>query len=302
MTKRTERIVSIEEAVAVVKDGDTIGISGTGAQQEPMPLMRELLRRGVKDLTIIAMGAGMGIDMLIGAGRVKKVAACYMGMQALRPILYMFRDKLIKGELEFWECDFQHFDCALKCAHWAMPYMYTKAGLGTDITLVNTDLKEVEIDGEKWIQVPPFPVDVAFVYGHKVDPYGNVILNSSDIAERMVAEAASRAIIVCAEEIVPVEYTRRDPRVVVLGGPLRADYVVDTPWGAHPGESQGCYVADVKHVNEYLDAAEATITGENPQAFQRYLDKYVYGPKDHIEYLETIGGVRRLVELRQSML
>ena len=302
MPKRTERIVSAEEAVSVIEDGDTIGIANIGGSQEPMILIRALLRRNPppKDLILIGIGAGQGTDMLIGAGLVKRIVFCYMGMQSIRPILYMFRDAVIKGKLEYWEVDFQHMDIHLKCEHWGMPCMYTKAGLGTDIVQCNPKLKEVEIDGEKWIRADPIPVDVALVYVHQSDPYGNCILNTSYISELFVAEAAKKAIIVAAETIIPNEFIRRDPRLVVLGGPVRVDYVVEAPWGAHPCESGGVYVMDEEHVIEYNDAARATITGEDPQAFQKYMDKYVYGPKTQAEYLEAIGGITKLLDLRQS--
>ncbi len=302
MLKRTERVVSIEEAVAVVKDGDTVGLSGLSALHEPMALVRALIRRGVKDLTLVCLGGGIAADMLIGAGCVKKVIATYMGVQQFRPILYFFRDKVAKGELDFWQCDFLHWDCALKCAHWGMPCMYTKAGLGTDITQVNPDLKEVEVEGERWIKVPPVEVDVALLYINKCDPYGNGIYNASYLSERMLAEAAKRAIVMCADELIPLEETKRDPRLVAIGGPLHADYVVYTPWGAHPTEAHAYYGIDEKHINEFFDVCEATVTGRDPQAFQRYLDKYVYGPKTQAEYLEAIGGITRLLEIKQLMI
>ncbi len=177
-----------------------------------------------------------------------------------------------------------------------MPYLLTKAGVGTDITRINPDLKEMEVNGEKWIAVPPINIDVALLYAHKVDPYGNAIYNGNVFAEWIIANATRGPVIVSAEEIVPNEYMRRDPRVVVLGGPWRADYVVDLPYGAHPDEGQGYYMHDEKHVREYVTMAKS------PETFTKYLDKYVYGPKTQAEYLEAIGGITRLLELRQSML
>ena len=146
------------------------------------------------------------------------------------------------------------------------------------------------------------PIDVALIYAHKDDPYGNAIYNSNVFAEWILASAARRAIVISAEELVPNEFMRRDPRVVTLGGPWRGDYVVEIPYGAHPDEGQGYYMHDERHIREYVAAARATISREDPQAFQRYLDKYVYGPRTQAEYLEAIGGITRLLGLRQSML
>lgn len=301
MSKREERIVSLEEAISQVKDGDRVGLSGSVLFHQPVALTRALIRRGVKDLTLVMLCGGIASDMLIGAGCVKKVVATMMGMQEYAPVLPFFRDKFLKGEIEYWECDFQQWHCSMKAAQWGMPCLYTKAGLGTDITKINPDLKEVELNGQKWIAVPPNPIDVALIYAHKVDPYGNAIYNGMFFAEHILASAARRAIIISAEEIVPNEVMRRDPRVVILGGPWRGDYVVEIPYGAHPDEGHGYYMHDGKHIREYVAAARATVSGENPRAFQRYLDKYVYAPKTQAEYLEAVGGITRLLDLRQSM-
>ncbi len=132
VAQRDERIVSIEEAVSVVKDGDVVGLSGSVLFNQPSALARALIRRGVKDLTIVMLTGGMVSDMLIGAGCVKKVVTTYMAMQDYAPICPNFQRKYMAGEVEFWECDFQHFHCTIKAAQWGMPYLLTKAGVGTD--------------------------------------------------------------------------------------------------------------------------------------------------------------------------
>ena len=45
---RDERIVSIEEAVSVVKDGDVVGLSGSVLFNQPAALARAVIRKGVK--------------------------------------------------------------------------------------------------------------------------------------------------------------------------------------------------------------------------------------------------------------
>lgn len=303
MAERSSRVISIEEAVSLVRDGDTLGLSGFILFHEPMALIRALIKRGVKDLTVVSLGGGIGVDMLIGAGCVKKLVTTYIGLQHYAPIAPNFRRAMEQGEdLVFWECDFQHWHCAMKAAGWNMPYLLTKQGVGTDIPKYNPDLKEIEVNGQRWIAVPPIPIDVSFIYAAQADPYGNVIHKATVFSERIIARATRRHIICCCEELIPNKYINREPRVVTLAGLVAADYVVEIPYGAHPEEGQGYYMHDRYHVREYVAAAEAARTGEDPDAFKRYMDRYVYGPKDHNEYLEAVGGTKRLLELRQSML
>ncbi len=299
--ERREKICSIEEAVSHVKDGDTVGISGFILFHEPMALIRALIKRGVKDLTLVTLGGGVGADLLIGAGCVKRVISTYMGLQHFAPVAPNFRRMMEKGELEFWDYDFQHWHCALKAGGWNMPYLLTKAGLLTDLPKINPSLKEVEVDGEKWIAVPPIKLDVSLLHASKADPYGNVIYNATVFSERILARATKGPIIVSVEEIIPNDMIRAEPRFVTLCGGIIADYVVEIPYGSHPEEGQGYYMLDSDHIKEYVAAAQATRKGEDPEAFKRYLERYVYEPETHEDYLERIGGIKKLLKLRQSL-
>ena len=74
--KRKEVVTSIEDAASKIKDGMTVAIGGFGADNHPMTLIREIIRNGRKNLTVIASAtAGLEIDLLIGAGCVKKLVA-----------------------------------------------------------------------------------------------------------------------------------------------------------------------------------------------------------------------------------
>ena len=42
------------EVVAQLEDGMTVGIGGWGPRRKPMALVREILRSGLKDLTIVS--------------------------------------------------------------------------------------------------------------------------------------------------------------------------------------------------------------------------------------------------------
>ena len=66
------------------------------------------------------------------------------------------------------------------------------------------------------------------------------------------------------------------------------------PFGAHPTFSPGNYAADEDHLRLYVEMAR------NGRA-EEYLDTYVFGPEDHYEYLERIGGLKQLYNLRRKI-
>ena len=61
-----DKRMTATEVVAQLRDGMTIGIGGWGPRRKPMALVREILRSGLKDLTIVAYG-GADVGMLCAA-------------------------------------------------------------------------------------------------------------------------------------------------------------------------------------------------------------------------------------------
>ena len=64
------------------------------------------------------------------------------------------------------------------------------------------------------------------------------------------------------------------------------------PFGAHPTSLYRAYDYEAEHIQLYVEYTKT------PEGFKAYLDKYVYSVKDHWEYLERIGGARRLNDLK----
>ena len=81
------------------------------------------------------------------------------------------------------------------------------------------------------------------------------------------------------------EEIRKDPTLCSLPG-FVVDAVVHTPYGAHPTQLYGYYDYDTPYLKEY-DRASRTDEG-----FREFMDKYVYGVKNHSEYIDKIGAVR----------
>ncbi|MGH9749682.1 MAG: hypothetical protein ACRD6R_07150, partial [Candidatus Polarisedimenticolia bacterium] len=119
--------------------------------------------------------------------------------------------------------------------------------------------------------------------------YGNVRLARQaylgrSFAERALALACRGPVVASVERLVPNEEVVEDPARTLLRGAR----VVIAPWGAHPGGASGRYLPDLEHYREYVAAGEARRQGD-PQPYQRYLERYVYGLDDHDDYLGAVG-------------
>jgi 3-oxoadipate CoA-transferase alpha subunit len=133
----------IEEAIADIPDGATIGFPGFFTCGNPVYLTKALAKKGTKDLTIVVMQLGVGneeINELLKNGQVRKAICNYpFYRSASRKSLFeqLVRDGII-------ECDLfpmGTFVEKLRAAGAGIPAFYTPTGVGTYVA----EGKEVRI-------------------------------------------------------------------------------------------------------------------------------------------------------------
>ena len=154
--------------------------------------------------------------------------------------------------------------------------------IGSDYLKFRDDLKTV-IDpytGNEYIAAPAIMPDVAIIHGYKGDRFGGVTTHSYR-EDRLVAMAAKVTIAVVEELVEPDEVLPGLYEIYI--SPLHVDAVVVAAGGAHPTGCPGKYDTDFNHLDEYVAASK------DEGSFQEYLDKYIFGPEDHEEYLKIVG-------------
>lgn len=296
--KRREVVTSIEEAASQIKDGMTIMIGGFATVNHSMPILRELIRRGVKDLTVIGSAtAGLEIDVLIGAGCVKKVIAPYVGAELFCPIGHCWRKAFESGQIEWEETSEYLLYGGMYAASMGISFIPWRGGLGTSIPELNPKFKEFKdpIDGERYLAIPAMRADWAILHVGIADAYGNGQHLGARFGDRIFARAAERVMVTC-EQVVSNQVIRQNPFRTSIP---YADLVVEAPFGSHPFASHGFYAEDVEAINEYV-AASASWRRGDPAALQAYLDKYVHGPADFDAYLDLFPA-SRLVRLQNQV-
>ena len=72
-----EKLASLETAASSVKTGDLIGLTTSTTDNAPMAFLREVIRRGTKQLRLVTLtGGGLNADLMIGAGVVAEYETC----------------------------------------------------------------------------------------------------------------------------------------------------------------------------------------------------------------------------------
>jgi len=287
---RREKVVAMAEAVSMVKDGMLISIGGNHSHEAPNAFSRELVKRGVKDLTVVpSNAAGYQIDILIGGGCVSTLYNSYCGLDYLGAAPN-FRRFAESGKLRVIEFDEMGLLRGLKASAAGLAFYPMPDGfLGSDNWKANPDFYKVIPDpftGKKVVVVPPIRPELYITHVPKCDVYGNAI--EPGVLDDILHQAANH-VILTTDEIVPIEYTQAHHTEVTIFGKF-VDAIVKVPYGAHPGQCSGQYTHDDQHMREYQAAAE------DEASFNGYLDRYVRG-RTNDQYLEAVS-IGRLVNLK----
>jgi glutaconate CoA-transferase subunit A len=266
-----DKRMTVDQAVAEVEDGMTIGIGGWGSRRKPMAFVRALVRKGVKDLTVVSYG-GPDIGILCATGQLKKAVYGFVSLDSI-PLEPHFRKARQSGTVEAVELDEGMFLLGLRAAAQRLPFLPTRAGLGSDVMKINPHLKTVKSpydDGEELVAVPALDVDVAFIHMNRADAFGNgQSLGRDPYFDHLFCMAAKRAFMSC-ERIVSTEE-------LVQGGPLQSlqinrmmvQGVCETPNGAHFTECMPDYGRDEAFQRQYAATAKDEATWRTFE--ERYL-------------------------------
>ncbi len=208
--ERKKRIIELDAALATVCDGMTIAIGGFINASHPMLIVRGIIKRGIKNLTVVgAASSGLEIDLLIAAGCAKRVVAPYVGAEVLAPIGPAFRAAVERGNVEVFELDEAMYYAGLRAAAQRVPFNPWRSGVGTSFPEINPAIKVFEdpIKGETLLAIPAVNIDIAFLHAAVSDPYGNVQYVGHAYGDRAIYAAAD-ATFVQVEQVVSNEEIR----------------------------------------------------------------------------------------------
>jgi glutaconate CoA-transferase subunit A len=284
---RTSSLVVLGEALADIGDGATVGIGGAVTAAHPMALVRELARRKVRGLTVVAPTAGLDVELLIAAGCVEKLVACYVGYEVLAGVGPVYRRAVQDGTLVVEDVDEGHCVAGLRAAAQRLPFLPWRGGVGSSFPDLNEGIVPFSdpIAGEELLAIPAMALDFALVFAETADEYGNAQPFGAGNMDQLLGAAAER-VILQVDRVVANEKIRSAPERTWYWRDTR---VVRAPFGTHP-YSSATMVADAEHLREFLAAARGE-AGELDDYMRRYVDA-----GDHDSYLEEIG-IRRIASL-----
>lgn len=213
-----KKFITLDGFLDLIKDGQTIMVGGFLAVGTPEKLIDAIVKKGVKDLTIICNDTGYpdrGVGKLVVNHQVKKVIASHIGTNPETGRM------MHTGEMEVELSPQGTLAERIRAGGAGLGGVLTSTGLGT---VVAENKETIEVDGKKYLLEKPLKADVALLAGNIVDKKGNVWYQGSTRNFNPLIATAAEIVVVEAEKIVEVGEIEAEN---VMTPHIFVDYVVD---------------------------------------------------------------------------
>lgn len=292
-----DKLVSLDEALAMVPDGASLTAGGFAHSHQPLGFIRALIADGRRNLSLMGVAECWVAEWLAAADMLDKVwysNFMFEGFGRCR----RFSEGVEAGRIQ--TEDHSHFGMInrLLAGGQRLPFMPMLSQGGTDI-LTKTWIERPEdkarviaspFDPDRMVTVvSPLRPDVAILHVARADAAGNAVLpGTSAVLEEQAA--AARTVILTTEEIVSTDEIRRRPEATLISG-FFVDAVIHMPYGAWPTGVSGLYDPDMEMLGSYYEASR------EPASCSDWMRSNLCAPADHWAWLDA-AGVPRLLELR----
>ena len=289
-----DKIMTVREAVSTyIKDESFIAMGGFGHVRVSMPIVYEIIRQKKRKLTMAGKTAVHDLDLLVGSGCVNKVEVAYSFGHELRGLSPSSRRAVETGKCKVvGEISNAGYQWRFLAAMMGVPFIPTRVMLGTD-TFNKSSAKVIKdpFSGKPICLLPACYPDVAVIHVPRCDKYGNAQIDGITVEDFELSRAARR-LIITTEEIIENQTIREEPYKTIIPYYL-VDAVLEAPFGSHPCQMPYLYFFDEEHIAEWLSLSKTD------DGVAQYLEKYVYSVDEFKDYLELIGGLKRLAQLKR---
>src|ERR1700760_4087444 len=184
-------VASAAEAVADIPDGATLAVGGFGLCGIPSVLIQAVLEAGSRDLEVVSNNAGVddwGLGLLLGAKRLRRVVASYVGENK------EFARQYLAGELEVELTPQGTLAERMRAGGSGIPAFFTATGVGTQVAdgglpwkygadgsvQVSSPPKETrDFGGREYVLEEAIIADFGLVRAWKGDRHGNLVYRES---------------------------------------------------------------------------------------------------------------------------
>lgn len=244
-------VQSVADLVAAVPDGCRLSVGGFHLTRIPVTALLALTDRGIRDLTYVAWGGGLALDLLIAGGAVSKAEICFSAFDVFGSAR-LFREAAESGNLEVHDLTALTLMSGLRAEaeHLGWEVMQQPAG-----STFAADLEPVDSPSVPMVRVDPVPVDVLLLHAQRADDQGNVEIAGARGTDLSTLFAARR-VLVTVEERVAVGRLGAPRAFIVPRSHVHG--VALAPKGASPTSCLPYYPTDFHSLSRYVESPDTT--------------------------------------------
>jgi len=256
----------IDDLAALVPTEARLGIGGFHFSRTPIALIRAVIEQGGGGLDYISWGGGLGLEMLLEAGAVRRLALCFNSLDVFG-LAPRFRRAVEEGTVPLEEWTALGMIQGFLAAQHGVPSMPFPPPLGSEIVARSGFATPYAdpVTGAEVAAAPALPLDVFLLHAQRADEAGNVEIRGGRGLDLSCVFAAKR-VLVTVEEIVPAGFfqTSAAPRSFVLPRSFVAA-VAHVPFGAHPTSCLPYYPTDYRELLRLTGGASLDIEAPAPE-------------------------------------
>jgi acetate CoA/acetoacetate CoA-transferase alpha subunit len=213
---RNKILNSGDEAVAAIKDGSVIMVGGFMACGTPEILIDALVKKGVKNLTVICNDGGWpdkGVGKLIANGQVRRLIASHVGLNP--EVARRSNTELEADKLELILVPQGTLAERIRAGGAGLGGVLTPTGVGT---IIAEGKHIINLGGRDYLLEEPLRADFALIRASRIDKMGNTVFFGTTRNFNPLMATAADYVIAGACEIV--ETGGIDPNTVHVPGVL----------------------------------------------------------------------------------
>lgn len=191
------QFITLEDAIAKVKDGMTIMVGGFLANGTPNTIIDALAKSDVKDLTLICNDTAYpdkGVGQMLENSQFKKLIVSYIGATPHAS------EMMNNGEIEVEFVPQGTLAERIRSGGFGLGGFLTPTGLGT---VVAEGKEVINVDGKDYLLEKPLHADLALIGASVADEKGNLMYRGTTRNFNPVMATAADTVIVEAQEMVP---------------------------------------------------------------------------------------------------
>lgn len=249
------KLVDIKDALALIREGDTITVSGMSIHRNPIGFIQAMITENIKNLDFVDREPGLGLELLLQNNAIRTVRVAMATLEWFG-MLPSFRKKIENGELKIIEDSCGAFIAGIRAGAFGVPFMPVKGIIGSDLINIHEKIGDWRVvkdpfSGEEIVLVKAITPDVAILHVNKADMEGNAEILGPVYEDEFKARAAKK-VILTTEEIVDREYfAKKRPNIYSE----HVTAVVKMPRGAEPTSMYPLYDADYERILKILEQA-----------------------------------------------